>query len=219
MKTNMKKQKEVWLNLGCGVGLATPPWINVDNFFTLEDLKSKKGLYVNARVPKGALFVKGDICALPFADNYADYIEANDVIEHIEARLVDVALSEIYRVLKPGGKMGLSTTNFDALARLWTSNVEGNSLSTQNDIDKMLTLMQVIYGHQATAGEFHKTPFNPFIIAYRLQNVGFKLGNINITIFPTNSPAMVPQKALQDFVKYTKDTVILTEMMWVEAIK
>ena len=45
--------------------------------------------------------VKADICALPFKDNDYDVIFCNHVLEHIpdDAK----AMSEIYRVLKPGG--------------------------------------------------------------------------------------------------------------------
>jgi len=218
----MKKEKPIWLNLGCGISLASD-FINVDNFLDYEDLKkgaeTKEGFYKNAKVMPRSKFVKGDICELPFEDNYADYIEANDVIEHIEMRKVDKALSEMYRVLKPGAKLGLSTTNFDALAKLWTINVTGNPLSTQQDIDRMITLSQVIYGHQSTPGEYHKVPFNPYIIGYRLQAAGFKVENIKITIYPTNSPEMMPQLAYKGICTNLKDSVILTEMMWVEAIK
>ena len=60
----MKNQKPVWLNIGCGVSLADAPFINVDNFFTLEDLKNGAGKegspYKNARVPKNVEFVQGD---------------------------------------------------------------------------------------------------------------------------------------------------------------
>jgi len=38
MKKETKKE-EVWLNLGSGVSLADRPFINVDNFFNLGDLK------------------------------------------------------------------------------------------------------------------------------------------------------------------------------------
>lgn len=220
----MKKEQPVWLNLGCGVGLAKPPFINVDNYLTLEDLKegvrTGEGIFRNAKIPKGALFQKGDLRDLPFESNSVDYVEANDVIEHIEMRDVDKALSEMYRVLKPGGKLGLSTTNFDELARIWTKEITYNPLNTQKDIDKMITLSQVIYGHQSSLGEFHKVPFNPFILGYRLQIAGFKLENFKITIYPTNTHEMMPQLAYGDMVKNrAADTVILTEMMWVDAIK
>jgi len=221
----MKKEKQpIWLNLGSGVNLANPPFISVDNFFTLEDLKegvrTKEGQFKNAKIPKGSKFVKADICKLPFEDNYADYIECNDVIEHQPMNMVGIALKEMYRVLKPGAKLGLSTTNFDELAKLWTINVTGNPLNTKEDWDKYLTLAQVIYGNQAGEGEFHKTPFNPYSLGYLLQDCGFKLENITITIYPTNSPYLAPQKAYESVdSKDLSNAIMLTEMMWVEAIK
>ena len=55
--------------------------------------------------------VKSDVVAdvsnpLPFEDNYADYIIAKHVVEH----LIDffTALKEWYRILKPGGKIIIS---------------------------------------------------------------------------------------------------------------
>jgi len=219
-----KNKKEVWLNLGCGVSLADN-FINVDNFFTLEDLKEgqkkKDGMFKNARVTKDSVFIKADICALPFEDNYADYIECSDTIEHQPMKDVLTALKEMYRVLKPGGKLGLGTTNFDELARLWTLNVTGNLLSTQGDWERYTKLSQVIYGNQAGLGygEFHKSAFNPPTIAYYLQNAGFKLNDIVINIFPTNSPNLPPQKAYAHHRKNMTDTVVLTEMMFVTAIK
>jgi len=223
MKIKMKKQKEVWLNLGCGVSLADAPFVNVDNFFTLEDLKKGQGdpksPYMNARIPKGAKFVKGDMLALPFKDNHFDYIECIDAIEHIGIYSVEKALSEMYRVLKPGCKLGLSTTNFDELARLWTLNVTGNAFKTQRDFDAYHTLAKVIYGNQAGPGEYHKVPFNPFIMGLLLQKAGFKLNDIVINIFPTNSPNRMPIKSYKHQEENLKNTITLTEMMWVTATK
>lgn len=217
-----KKKGDIWLNLGCGVSLADD-FINVDNFFTLEDLKkgqkSKKGQFCNARVTKDTEFVKADICHLPFKDNYADYIECNDVIEHQPMNKVGEFLQEIYRVLKPGGKLGMSTTNFDELARLWTINVAGSKFDSQQDWERYNKLSQVIYGNQAGEGEFHKVAFNPIVMGYWLQIGGFKVPDITIHIFPTNSPVFPPQLAYKIIRADIKDRVILTEMMWVTAIK
>lgn len=48
--------------------------------------------------------VKADICNLPFEDNSYDVVFCNHVLEHIEDD--KKAMSELYRVLKPGG-MGI----------------------------------------------------------------------------------------------------------------
>ena len=228
-KNLMKKQNNpVWLNLGCGVSLADSPFINVDNYFTLEDLKegqrTKKGMFKNARVTENTQFIKADITKLPFKDNYADYIECNDVIEHQPMRMVPDVLKEMYRVLKPGGKLGIGTTNFDELARLWTINVTGNLLKTQEDWSRYLKLCQIIYGNQSggdqgLGGEFHKAAFNPPTIAYYLQTAGFKLENIIINIFPTNSPSRPPQKAYNHLKVDLENTVVLSEMMFCECVK
>lgn len=214
------KNKEIWLNLGCGISLSDG-FINVDNFYDLKDLKkgqkTKKGFFQNARVTKETKFVKADICALPFKDNYADYIECNDVIEHMPMNKVLTALREMYRVLKPGHKLGLMTTNFDELARLWTQEIEGNKLDTEEDWNRMFVLSQVIYGNQAWEGEYHKTAFNPFIIGYYLKGAGFDIKNINITIHPTGTPYNIPHKAYGHLT--FEGMAVLTEMMWVEATK
>lgn len=214
------KNKEVWLNLGCGVSLSDG-FINVDNFYDLKDLeegqRTKEGFFKGARVTEETAFIKADICALPFEDNYADYVECNDVIEHMPMSKVLTALREMYRVLKPGAKLGLMTTNFDELAKLWTKEIEGNSLEKDSDWDKVFVLSQVIYGNQAWEGEYHKTAFNPYIIGYYLKGAGFDLSKMTITIHPTNSPYNIPHKAYDhlDF----KDHLVLTEMMWIDAIK
>lgn len=56
---------------------------------------------------------EGDICAMPFADESFDLVLATDIIEHVDAD--DVALSEIARVLKPGGMVLVTVPAFKAL--------------------------------------------------------------------------------------------------------
>jgi len=225
----MNKQKkergkgEVWLNLGCGVLLADPPFINVDKYFSLEELKtgveSKDGAWVNARLPEGVKFQQASMTDLPFEDNSVDYVESNDAIEHLSWNEVDVALKEMYRVLKPGGKLALGTTNFDELAKLWTLNITGNPLKTQVDIDRYISLTKIIYGNQVHPGEFHRVPFNPYSIAYRLQNAGFALKDILITMLPTGSPITVVPRAVEFMEEELKKCFVATEGMWIEVNK
>lgn len=71
----------------------------------LKRFKNLKNLdYVTADLYSPIVDVKADICDLPFEENRFDVIFSNHVLEHIEDD--KKAMSELYRVLKPGG-MGI----------------------------------------------------------------------------------------------------------------
>lgn len=57
--------------------------------------------------------LKGDACALPFLDGTFDFILATDVIEHIDDD--ELAIREIARVLRPGGKALITVPAFQSL--------------------------------------------------------------------------------------------------------
>lgn len=56
---------------------------------------------------------RGDICAIPFADQSFDFVLATDVIEHVDDDAV--ALKEVTRVLKPGGRALVAVPAFESL--------------------------------------------------------------------------------------------------------
>ncbi|MDP2934613.1 MAG: methyltransferase domain-containing protein [bacterium] len=59
-----------------------------------------------AKEKNGDRFIVGDILSLPFSDNYFDSVWAIAVLHHIPTKkLRKCALSEIKRVLKPGGRI------------------------------------------------------------------------------------------------------------------
>lgn len=60
--------------------------------------------------PRTAVFTVGDAGRLPFADNSFDAVICSEVLEHLPD--VPLALSEIGRVLKPGGKFALSVPRY-----------------------------------------------------------------------------------------------------------
>jgi ubiquinone/menaquinone biosynthesis C-methylase UbiE len=71
----------------------------------LKRFKNLKNLdYLTADLYSPIVDVKADICDLPFEENAFDIIFCNHVLEHIEDD--KKAMSELYRVLKPGG-MGI----------------------------------------------------------------------------------------------------------------
>ncbi len=56
---------------------------------------------------------KGDICDMPFEDNSLDLVVATDIVEHIDND--QKAISEIYRVLKPGAHALITVPMFSSL--------------------------------------------------------------------------------------------------------
>jgi SAM-dependent methyltransferase len=207
--------KKIQLNLGCGIGVKSG-FINVDKFYTLKQLKSKKGIFKKAIMEKGGTYVQADMCNLPFKDNYADYIETVNVIEHISFRNIEKAFSEMYRVLKPGHKVLMLTTNFDQLAKFWTEKVAGKIFDNKQIIDDYFELTECIYGNQLYEGEYHIMPFNPYFLNALLQRVGFKAKKIKIVVFPMGSNQLNKKLKTQ---KWEKNAVARTEFILVEAIK
>lgn len=177
----MNNVKKIKLNIGCGIRLVKN-FINIDNYFSLgeleEGIKTKKGEYQDAQIPKGVKFIQASVLNLPFKDNYVDYIECVDMIEHIPFRSVELALWEMRRVLKVGGEIRIMTTNFDNLSELWFKQIKEKPL----DISSYFNIMEIIYGNQWGNGEFHLSAFNPKYINYLFGKVGFK--NLKVTIYP-----------------------------------
>ena len=157
--------EKVNLNLGCGVKVLKG-FINVD-LYDLKDLKEAKGILHEAEV-KGR-YIKADVRELPFKDNFADYILASEILEHIP--LVDLSrtLLEWIRVLKPGGRMVIKSPDFDEMAKDWLEGFDPKTYSEK---------AQGIYGNQITEYEVHRSPINRKLLEYFLYNMGIKKGKI-----------------------------------------
>jgi predicted SAM-dependent methyltransferase len=157
------------LNLGSGAFLK-PGFINVDSEFTLEQLKSKKGMFRKAIVPKGAKFIRGDVRKLPFKDNYADYILATHVIEHINIEDIQATMNEWFRVLKPGGRIVITAPDFDYLVKMWQNYI----IDKEPNQEEYVELTRGFYGLQITAGEHHRTPITARFMGWILSGAGFR---------------------------------------------
>jgi predicted SAM-dependent methyltransferase len=75
------------LNLGCGWQLL-PGYVNIDN-----DPRKKPDLLHDV------------LTGIPYSDNSVDEVRAFDFLEHVATCDVIWLMEEIYRVLKPGGKL------------------------------------------------------------------------------------------------------------------
>lgn len=104
------KNKKI-LDIGCNFGFFER--------FALEEgcneihaIDPDKKSLIQAKVNSpGAFYIQGTADKLPFPENNFDLITLFDVIEHIDKSKVGPSLDEIRRVLKPGGKLALSTPN------------------------------------------------------------------------------------------------------------
>lgn len=109
------------LNIGCGYG-----WCEL-NFLTRgvkemvgceiseSDLKTARENVKNDKVK----FIIASALELPFPDNHFDTVVSWEVIEHIPKNSESKMFSEIKRVLKPGGKLYLSTPHTSFLSNFF----------------------------------------------------------------------------------------------------
>jgi len=97
-------------------------------------------------------FELGDVARLPFEDDTLDAVMSSQVFEYLEN--VAGGLQEIYRVLRPGGRVLIHDTDWNAL--LWRS----------TDAQRMARIMEVWDRHLAD-------PNLPQTVARKLRDAGF----------------------------------------------
>jgi len=194
------------LNLGSGSYFAKG-YINVDKF--VEEMNPKKG----------DKFVEGDILHLPFRRNYADLVEAHQVIEHISIKDQIPAYKEIYRVMKKGAKLQIDVPSFNGLCLEWL----GMELRTGNQFNPAIWYdrAEEFYGIQVHEGEYHRCPQTPNWIAYCLREAGFK-NSPKMIIFPKNG--FIPREKKFGIMAtspkpYGDQTVFRHETIFVEICK
>jgi SAM-dependent methyltransferase len=173
-------KKLVMLNLGCGIR-AVKGFINIDSVITLKDLKEGKGVFKGAVIEKGSKFLHSDMRKLPFKDNSVDYVECHQSIEHIPMKDVPLVFKEIYRVLKPGKKAVISTTNFADIAKQYLEICNREDFDTE----EFFRICSYIYGNQLHGGEFHQSAFSPWYMKRLADTVGFT--NVDIVSYPRDT--------------------------------
>lgn len=95
------------LDAGCGTG-----WFSkgaADRGANVTSMDLGEGLLSQVAKKCKSERVVGSILEMPFDDNTFDYVVSSEVIEHIPEPMKGV--EEIFRVLKPGGTMVLTTPN------------------------------------------------------------------------------------------------------------
>jgi SAM-dependent methyltransferase len=103
------------LDIGCGTGNHTDVLQRITQA-QVCGVEPSEGMIDKARAKNVAIdFQQGDAAHIPFEDHRFDFAYMTDVIHHVP----DLAAMcvEIRRVLKPGGKLCISTQSHDQIAR------------------------------------------------------------------------------------------------------
>lgn len=114
-----KSSQASFLDLGCDDGIVTKKMaekIGTKDIYGVEIVEERiqKAIQNGVKVKNFDLNGKFD-----FEDDSIDVIHANQVIEHLYD--TDTFLSEIYRVLKPGGYIVISTENASSWCNIFAS--------------------------------------------------------------------------------------------------
>jgi SAM-dependent methyltransferase len=112
------------LDVGCNVGAFLRHCHEAYPAIRLAGVEVNSETLEAARrnVPEADLHVAG-AADLPFADETFDYVTCIEVLEHIPAELRAQSLSEMHRVLKPGGRLALRVPNAGVFAFLDSNNL------------------------------------------------------------------------------------------------
>jgi len=124
-------------------------------------------------------WVLGDACALPFADRSFAAVVAFDVLEHVPS--IERAVAEIFRVLRPGGRL---------VAHLPVSDIAGSldGLSRWRDSADFAA-------RQASVGHYHERMPTRQRLRVLLEHVGFHVEDIrpfNVWVQPVHDHRILP---------------------------
>lgn len=101
-----------WLDLGCGHQIL-PAWVEADEVGMVGRCRTAVGIDLDLPGLKKNKILRdrlmGNLEHLPFAAGSFDLVTANWVVEHLESP--EAVLSEIKRVLRPGGRFLFHTPN------------------------------------------------------------------------------------------------------------
>ena len=106
--------KKIRLNVACG-GRPLKGYINID----MDSLSKLKKRYPNKNFSKDLLLKNWNVFKLPLKDNSVDEINSDAFIEHLSFVEEHKFFKEMIRVMKPGGKITLSTTDFEKIVKIW----------------------------------------------------------------------------------------------------
>lgn len=183
--------KSVRLNLGCG-GRPLSGYTNVD-MDTLQQIKER---YPNQQYSEDLVVVQYDIFNLPYPDNTVEEVRSEGLIEHLPFIDEPRFFKEVLRVLKPSGRLYLSTVDFEKTAKQWLEAADDWKDFYRNDSEAIHSqhwfgtntylptnrwgyLTATLYGTQNGAGQFHLNCYTEAKLRAICEKVGLYVESIN----------------------------------------
>jgi SAM-dependent methyltransferase len=108
----------------------------------------------------------GDVCNLPFPDDFFDLVLATDIFEHVSAD--DVAMEEIRRVLKPDGHLLLTVPTFQLL---WGLQDDVSHHQRRYRMPALLGKLRLAGLHPQRHFYFNYLLFLPILVARRVMQL------------------------------------------------
>jgi ubiquinone/menaquinone biosynthesis C-methylase UbiE len=112
----MEHDTKTLLDVGCGPGTFLGNFINSNICAIGFDIASSQIDYATQKHNKENItFVGGGGDVLPFPSSHFDTVTCIELIEHLEKDQIDNLLKECHRVLKPNGRVIVTTPNYKSL--------------------------------------------------------------------------------------------------------
>lgn len=152
------------LNIGSSVPRGKyrhAPWINIDMI---------QG--------KGSRFVRGNGAETPFADGTFEEIHCVHMMEHMDRKFHLPLLTEMYRVLEPGGVALVEVPDFIATCELITGFYRKAEAATGPERERLLERARIftvsVYGKGRTPWDIHRWGFSRLSMAKLVEGIGFR---------------------------------------------
>jgi SAM-dependent methyltransferase len=108
---------------------------------------------------------------LPIPDNYCDYVLFNEIFEHLRINPV-FSVREVFRILKPGGKLFLSTPNLHSYRGIINFLFKKRAQATAWDIYEQYEKLETL-GHMGHVREYTVPEVRAF-----LRRAGFVIEDV-----------------------------------------
>jgi len=104
-----------------------------------------------------------DMTSLPFSNESLELIYMCHSLEHVEMHKVHQLIADLYRMLKPSGKLYISVPDFYTLSSLYLAQKVNLS-----------TIVRAIHGGQEYPGNTHFMSYDNTLLTSILANAGFQ---------------------------------------------